>query len=82
MDSDKVDSQRRQERLRRRRQRECDARARENAEQREARFSRSRHTALGKVLGTKETRKSTHSSVDANRPAQRFRREAETPEAR
>ena len=49
-------------------------------EQREVRLAK--HTAWGKVQGTKEIRKSTHSSVDANRPDQRLRREAETPEAR
>ena len=42
MDSEELDSQRRQERFRRRGQRECDARTRETAEQREARLARRR----------------------------------------
>ena len=81
MDSEELDSRRRQERLRRRRQWERDARARETAEQREAaRLARRRERY--RAQRRQESQHTCRAQMDANRAAQHLRREAETPEAR
>ena len=72
MDSKELDSQRRQERLRRRRQREDDARARETAEQREARLARGRERY--RAERRQESQHTRQAQMDANRAAQRLRR--------
>ena len=79
MDSEELDSQRRQERLRRRRQRKSEARARETAEQREARLTRRKERYRAE---RRQESQHTRQAQTIEQPNALGGKHAETPEAR